>query len=174
MFAQVNRPGTSWDEEMETSMRPLLLVVTAVLIVAAAPRRSLPPPTLWNGITDGMSVSAILSKNPGAEEEGGDIVLRPIVVDGLTYFPTVKVAGGKAFMVTLGTSRGNADEFLAALSGKYGRPIQPWGCINQNGAETCQAYWNGARGLRVTLTYLGLFGRGEIKISYRIANSVGL
>lgn len=163
--------GTRDGDEMRLD---LLALISTSMFAAAPQKRPLPPPTLWNGITEGMAVTAILAKNPGAVEKDGELVLPPITVDGLTYFPKVRLSDRRASIVTLGTSRGSTSEFLAALSAKYGRPIQPWECIDQNGAETCQAYWRGARGLRVKLTYLGVLGAGEMKISYQIANGQGL
>lgn len=156
-------------------MRNIMLVIVAVLTIAAAPqKRPSVPPTLWTGITDGMPVATILAKNPGAAETNGEIVLRAVTVDGLTYHPTVKTIDGKASQVILTPERGNTRDFLTALSVKYGEPVQQWDCIDRFGAVTCSAVWRGARGLRVTLGYMGVFGEGSIAITYKIASSQGL
>ncbi|MHA6722107.1 hypothetical protein [Sphingomonas sp. RS2018] len=156
-------------------MRLFYLILVTIFTVAATPQKGSPTsPTLWNGITKGMSVAQIVAEHPGAIIKDGKVFLPQIAVDGTVYRPEIKISDGRAMMVTLRPERWTSRELITALSSKYGQPVNQWECTNRNGAEDCQAAWRGRRGLRITLTYLGLFGQGAIEITYIIVSGEGL
>lgn len=120
-------------------------------------------PVLWNGVRVGMSLAEVRTVLPGATVDGETIVGGEAKVAGAKFDSFVETSQGRAVSVKLVGSGYVADDVMAALNTKYGRPVSVYRCQSL----ACSGSWSAPGGVKITLLRLNGNKGSALIISYQ-------
>lgn len=146
----------------------------AATMAQAAP--SISGPVLWQGIRAGMSQAQLSKALPGlAPSERPHILAGPETkVVGLPFKVLVETAADRVVGVTLASQIAMASDVAEALTAKYGRATEPFGCKMRLAIHLCTGTWRGAGDVQVRLSQVQAEGVRNTSIRYEVADTSGL